>query len=76
MSSNSIKQDNIAVIQSFGKKTEKLETWKYWEIVGELIWRGADRFQAEDAAKWCLRAETGEEKTIDPDIQVKIKGKK
>lgn len=38
------------------KKPAVLETWRYWEIVGELRWMGADYTQATDAAKWCQRA--------------------
>lgn len=49
------------------------DTWKYWEIVGELISRGADRFVAQDTMKWIQRASVGETKAIDPNITIKIK---
>ena len=58
-------QDTIVTIKG-GKKSDtvKLDGWKYWEIVGELTWRGADRSQSTDNAKWCGRAEPGSEKTV------------
>ena len=58
-------QDTVVTIKG-GKKsgTDKLESWKFWEIVGEMTWRGVDRFQAEDIARWCGRAESGSEKNI------------
>lgn len=39
-----------------GRKTEKLETWRYWEIVGALQWMGADRETAYKTALRCARA--------------------
>ena len=45
----------------------------YWEIVGELIWRGAERIDAYDAAKWAYRAESGLEKQVNPGILMKIR---
>lgn len=57
--------------------TTKFERHRYWEIVGELTWRGADRNQSIDAAKWCYRAEPGSEKSISvnghPAIMLKVK---
>ena len=47
-------------IRSPAGKKEKLETWRYWEIVGELQFMGATRVQAVDAAKWCIKAKPGE----------------
>ncbi len=41
-------------------KTARFETWRYWEIVGELQFMGADRFDAIEAAKWAARAQAGE----------------
>lgn len=62
---DNFQQDTVITIAG-GKKgnAEKLESWKYWEIVGELTWRGADRNQAMDNAKWCGKAEPGSEKTV------------
>lgn len=76
MNGSAAKEDTIVTIQNFGKKTEKLETYKYWEIVGELIWRGAERMEAYEAGKWCRRAEPGQEKDVKPDILLKIRSKK
>ena len=80
MNQNSLKTDAVAMI-SGGRitKSEKLEAQRYWEIVSELIWRGAERFKAEDTAKWAGRAEPGAETKIKtssyPDILLKIKKK-
>ena len=46
-------------IRSPAGKKEKLETWRYWEIVGALQWMGANRQQAYDAARWCIKAKPG-----------------
>lgn len=73
-------QDTIVTI-SGGKTslTLRIESWKYWEILGELRWKGADRNQSYDNAKWCGRADPGSEKTIKisggPDILLKVKRK-
>ena len=49
------------IIRSADKrKPVTLDTWRYWEIVGELRWMGADYTQATDAAKWCQRAKPGD----------------
>lgn len=42
------------------RKPVVLDTWRYWEIVGELRWRNMDYPAATDAAKWCQRAKPGE----------------
>ena len=61
----SFQQDTVVTIKGGMKsETAKFAGWKYWEIVGELTWRGADRNQSIDAAKWCYRAEPGTEKSI------------
>lgn len=74
-------QDTIVTISGGETSlTVRIESWKYWEIMGELRWKGADRNQALDTAKWCMRAESGSEKSIPiekrPSILVKVKGKK
>lgn len=74
-------QDTIVTISGGETSlTVQIESWKYWEIMGELRWKGADRNQALDTAKWCMRAEAGSEKSIPiekrPSILVKVKGKK
>lgn len=72
-------QQDIVVSICGGKisDTTKFESHKYWEIVGELSWRGADRNQSTDGAKWCYRAEPGSEKSIPvkgrPEITLKIR---
>lgn len=49
------------IIRSADKrKPVVLDTWRYWEIVGELRRMGADYVQATDAAKWAQRAKPGE----------------
>lgn len=54
----------IFVIISNGKRKDKLETWRYWEIVGALQWVGADRQTAYDAAKWAMKAKQGDSLTV------------
>lgn len=54
----------IFVIISNGKRKDKLETWRYWEIVGTLQWVGADRQTAYDAAKWAMKAKQGDSLTV------------
>lgn len=78
MNDLAIQQD--AVVSICGGKisgTTKFESHRYWEIVGELSWRGADRSQSTDGAKWCYRAEPGSEKSIQikgrPEITLKIR---
>ena len=80
MSANAIQQDTVVTI-SGGKyqKPAKFETYKFWEVLGEISWRGADRFQAEDAAKWARKAEPGLERIVKannyPDILLKVRAK-
>ncbi len=80
MTQTRFQQDTIVTIKG-GKKSDtiKLDGWKYWEIVGELTWRGADRSQSTDNAKWCSRAEPGSEKSIlipgGPPISLKARRK-
>lgn len=50
----------IVAIRSSRRKAATLDTWRYWEIVGELQFMGADRVSAVDAAKWCIRAKPGD----------------
>ncbi len=54
----------LYVTISSGGKMVKLETWRYWEIVGELQFMGADRCDAIEAAKLALRAQAGEALSI------------
>lgn len=61
----------LYVAISSGGKTVKLETWRYWEIVGELQFMGADRCDAIEAAKWAARAQTGEWYRICPSELIK-----
>ena len=78
MNDLAIQQDTVVSICG-GKMsgTTKFESHRYWEIVGELSWRGADRNQSTDGAKWCYRAEPGSEKSIPikgcPEITLKIR---
>lgn len=55
----------VVTIRSAGKrKPVVLETRRYWEIVGELRWMGTDRQTAYDAAKWTMRAKSGDSLTV------------
>lgn len=61
------------IIRSADKrKPVVLDTWRYWEIVGELRWRGTDYVQATDAAKWCQRAKPGDINRVG-DILLEVK---
>ena len=55
-----------------GRKKVTLETWKFWEIVGELQWMGVDRMTAYDAAKWVLQLNPGEKQVIPPGILMEV----
>lgn len=61
------------IIRSAAGRKEKLETWRYWEIVGALQWMGADRQLAYDAAKWVQRLNPGEKKTLPYGITMEVK---
>lgn len=65
------------MIRSKAGKTKpvKLETWRYWEIVGELRYMGVERFEAYDAARWCARdARIGDKKELSGEITVEVTG--
>lgn len=62
----------ICVIISNGQRKDKLETWRYWEIVGALQWMGADRKTAYDAAKWAMKAKPGDSLTV-KEIRMEVK---
>lgn len=64
------------MIRSKAGKTKpvKLETWRYWEIVGELMWLGVDRFDAYDAARWCAKeAKPGDKLDLSSGVSIEIK---
>ena len=50
-----------------------LESWRYWEIVGELLFMGADRFEAYEAARWCgSKATPGDKKELSCGITMEV----
>ena len=59
-------------IRSTAWKKEKLETWRYWEIVGALQWMGADRQTAYDAAKWLQQLHPGDSQTLPNGITMEV----
>lgn len=63
-------------IRSASGRKEKLENWRYWEIVGALQWMGADRQLAYEAAKWIQKLEPGEKKTLPKGITVEVEKEK
>lgn len=67
-------RERIAVFRS-GKKKETLDTWRHWEIVGALLWMGADRLTAYDTAKWIQQAKPGDTRTVQPGIDIQISEK-
>ena len=65
------------VVKIIGGKqpSATLSSDRYWEIVVELIFRGAEQFEAYEAAKWPYRAEVGTEREVKPNILMKVKKK-
>ena len=61
----------IAVIRS-GRKEERFEIWRYWEIVGALQWMGADRLTAYDTAKALQHATPCPPKEVWPGVTMEI----
>lgn len=55
-----------------GKETDRLESWKYWEIVGALQWLHVDRETAYQTGLWCARAKPGETKTLPNGATVEV----
>lgn len=47
-----------------GNREIKLETWRYWKIVGELQFLGVDRIEAVEVAKRVMWAKAGESLSI------------
>lgn len=72
---NKMERRVLVTIRSGGtKKPATFETWRYWEIVGELVWRSANRLDAYDAARWCGRfAKPGDRRELFPDITMEVK---
>lgn len=56
------------------KKPVKIESWRYWEIVGELQFIGIDRFEAYDAARWCaILAKPGDSLMLQNGVTLDVK---
>jgi len=55
------------------RKPVALETWRYWEIVGELLFMGEERCTAIDAAKWCARAKPGDVHDLASGIRLEVR---
>lgn len=66
-------EHRLHVIIRKGRKTEKVETYRYFSIVDILRTFGASRQDAYDAAKWAGRGTDGMEKTVEPDIIMEIR---
>lgn len=57
----------------YPKDVERFEAWRYHSILLALQFHGAQRFEAEDAAKWaCRKAQTGERREVWPGIEIEI----
>lgn len=54
------------------KKPVVLDTWRYWEIVSELRWMGADRQTAYDAAKLLQQLHHGDSQTLPNGITMEV----
>ena len=59
--------------QSGEQKPFRVQSWKYWEILGELIWRKIDRLEAIDAAKWATKAKPGMKLKIGQNYILEVK---
>lgn len=55
-----------------GKSREKLETWRYWEIVGALQWMHLGRDEAYSAAKWCAKAKPGDSMAFSNGVRMEV----
>ena len=67
--------DLTATIRKEGKKTIREEAWRYYTILDQVRWMGADGMEAQEIAKRCGR--THEELTFtvgDFTIELKAKG--
>ena len=63
----------VTISSTTMRKPVRFECWRYWEIVGELIFRHADRQDAYDAARWCGRfAKSGDRRELLPDITMEV----
>lgn len=63
----------VTIRSTTQRKAVKFECWRYWEIVGELMFRSADRQDAYDAARWCGRfAKPGDRRELAPDITMEV----
>lgn len=56
-----------------GGATVNFASYKYWEIIGELIFKGVERMEAYDAGKWAKRATVGEVKHLSHNVTMKVK---
>ena len=67
-------EDMDAIISKRCHKTEVIDSWRYYSIMDALRWMGAERVEAQDAAKRCCR--THEETTFKVgDIIIELKPK-
>lgn len=62
------------IIRRNWRKTDRLETWRFWEILGALRWLGLDYLTAYDLAKWCRRALPGDSREPVLGITLEVSG--
>ena len=64
----------IVIIRDHEKRQiEKLDTWRYWEIVGALQWMHVERQESYDAARWCARiAKPGDTKKLHNGVTMEV----
>lgn len=65
-------EHRLHVIIRKGRKTEKVETYRYFSIVDILRTFGASRQDAYDAAKWAGRGTETMKRTVAPEITMEI----
>ena len=55
------------------RKPITMDTWRYWEIVGELRFLGVERFEAYEAARWCgNKAKPGDKQELSNGITMEV----
>ena len=67
------KERRVLVTIRSKRKPITLDTWRYWEIVGELRFLGVERFEAYEAARWCGRtAKPGDKQELPCGITLEV----
>lgn len=69
-------QEYILVLKEAGSKKQfRRASWKYWEILEELMFRGIEYQKAQAAAKWATSAKPGDIYQLNKYLTMTVKGK-